>query len=216
MMRKFNSAKIWAGRIAVFVLLTAFCSLLTVYAQGGGIKGKVRNPKGGGIAGATVTARQDGKDVRSVRSDAKGNFVMEGLRSGVYNIVFDADGYSSGVKYGVEVEKKVRDLGDRLILGVDPGNQIILKGLVFFKEGFSVTGAEVTIEKVNADGSTKEITETFSDSSGEFAYRVPSSGISKLRVTAKYKAASASKEIEIGGPAIYRLAITLDISKSDK
>lgn len=214
-MFKFNFAKIRAGRIATFVLLTAFCSLLAVHAQTGGIKGKVRSPKGGGIAGATVTVRQDGRDIKTVRSDAKGNFIMEGLRPGVYSVVFDANGYSSGVKYGVEVESKVRNLGDRLILGVDPGNQIIVKGLVFFKEGFSLTGADVKIERVNADGSTKEITETFSDSSGEFALRLPS-GVSKLRVTAKYKDVTGTKEIEIGGPAIYRLAITLDISKSDK
>jgi hypothetical protein len=213
-MLKFNLSINQAGRIAVFVLLIAFCSVPT-FAQSGGIKGKVRNPNGGGIAGATVTARQNGKDVKSVRSDAKGTFVMQGLNAGVYNVVFDADGYSSGVKYAVEVEKGVRDLGDKLILAVDPGSQVILKGLVFFKEGFSLTGAKVKIEQVNTDGSTKELAETFSDSSGEFAFR-PRSGVSKLRVTAKYKDATGTKEIEIGGPAIYRLAITLDISKSEK
>lgn len=204
-----------AGRITVFVLLIAFCSMIT-FAQNGGIKGKVRNPRGGGIAGATVTARQDDKDIKTVRSDAKGNFLMQGLQSGVYSVVFDADGYSSGVKYGVEIrDKNVRDLGDRLILSVDPGTQVILKGSVFFKEGFSVTGAKIKVEQVNADGSTKDLTDTYTSSSGEFAFRPPT-GATKLRVTAKYKDASSTKEIEIGGPAIYRIAITLDISKSDK
>ena len=215
-MRKFKLAKNRAGRIAVFVLLTAFCSLLTVHAQNGGIKGKVRNNKGGGIAGATVTVRQDGKDVKAVRSDAKGSFVLQGLRSGVYSVVFDADGYSSGVKYGVEIKDKgIRDLGDRLILSVDPGTQVIVKGSVFFKEGFSVTGAKVEIEQVNTDGSTKNLSDTYTNSSGEFTLRPPS-GISRLRFTVKYKGTTGIKEIEVAGPAIYRLAITLDISKSDK
>ena len=202
--------------ILLLFLLSAVCLLPSVYAQGG-IKGKVRNNKGNGIGGSTVSARMNGKDVKTVTADSKGNFLMEGLKAGTYNISFDADGYSMGVKYGVEIKNgSVRDLGDRLILGVDQGTQVIIKGSVFFKEGTSLTAAKVELERVNDDGSTKSLGSTYSNYSGEFSFRPPP-GVKKVRVTAKYKGVEASKEIaDISGAGIYRTAITLDISRSDK
>jgi len=202
--------------VLLFFLLSAFCLLPSVFAQGG-IKGKVRNNKGGSIAGATVTARMSGKDVKTVKSDSKGYFTIQGLDAGTYNIVFDADGYSSGVKFGVQIrDGNVRDLGDRLILSVDQGTQIVVKGSVFFREGTSVTAAKVEIERVNDDGSTKSIGSTYTSSSGEFTFRPPP-GTTKVRVTAKYKGVSGSKVIsDIVNAGIYRTAITLDISRSDK
>ncbi len=203
-------------KIALLFLLSAFCLLPSVFAQGG-IKGKVRNNKGGSIAGATVTARLDGKDVKSVLSDSKGNFTMQGLEAGTYNVVFDADGYTAGVKFGVQIKNgNVRDLGDRLILAVDQGTQVIVKGSVFFREGTSVTAAKVEIERVNDDGSTKNLGSTYANISGEFTFRLPR-GATKVRVTARYKGVSGSKEIsDIVNAGIYRTAITLDISRSEK
>lgn len=198
------------------LLLSIFCLGSSAFAQGG-VRGKVRNPKGGSIAGATVTARLGGKDVKTVRSDAKGNFMMEGLEPGTYNIVFDADGYATGVKFGVQVRNgSMQDLGDRLILGVDQGSQIIIKGSVFFREGTSVTGAKVEIERVNDDGTTKKLGSGLTNISGEFTFRPPP-GTTKVRVTARYKGVSGAKEIsEIVNAGIYRTAITLDISRSEK
>jgi len=202
--------------IAVFLLVTAYLSPLTVSAQSGGIKGKVRTTSGSGIANAVVTVRQQGKDVKTVHADGKGNFTMQGLEAGKYNVVFDADGYASGVLFNVEVKSKAtRDLGERLILSVDAGSQAIVKGSVFYKEGTSVTGAQVKVERVNSDGSTKSIGTYYTDISGEFAFRQPGAA-AKFRITAKYKDASATKEIEVSNAAVYRLALTLDISKADK
>jgi len=200
--------------ILLFFLLSAFCFLPSVFAQGG-VKGKVRNVKGGAISGATVTARLDGKDVKTVTADSKGSFMMQGLRAGTYNVVFDADGYSTGVKFGVEIKNgSVRDLGDRLILAVDQGTQVIIKGSVFFREGTSVAAAKVELERVNEDGSTKSLGTAYTNISGEFTFR-HSLGASKVRVTAKYKGTSGSKEIsEIVNAGIYRTAITLDISRA--
>jgi hypothetical protein len=202
--------------ILLLFLLSAVCLLPSVYAQGG-IKGKVRNTKGNGIGGATISARLEGKDVKTVTADSKGNFLMEGLKAGTYNIAFDADGYAIGVKFGVDIKNgSVRDLGDRLILSVDQGTQVIIKGAVFFKEGTSMTGAKVEIERVNADGSTKDLGSTYSNYSGEFSFRPPA-GVTKVRVTARYKGVEASKEItDMVNAGIYRTAITLDISRADK
>ena len=196
--------------------LCAVCLVPSAFAQGG-VKGKVRNNKGSGIAGASVTARLSGKDVKTVRSDSKGNFSLQGLDEGTYNIVFDADGYATGVKFGVQVKDgSMRDLGDRLILSVDQGTQLIIKGSVFFREGTSVTAAKVELERVNDDGSTKDLGSTYTNVSGEFTFRPPP-GLTKVRVTAKYKGVSGSKEItDIANVGIYRTAITLDVSRTDK
>ena len=201
--------------ILLFFLLSAFCLLPSVYGQGG-IKGKVRNTKGGAIVGATVTAKLGTKEVKTVRSDSKGYFMMQGLDAGTYNVVFDADGYAAGVKFGVEIrDGNVRDLGDRLILSADQGDQVIIKGSVFFREGTSVPAAKVEIERINGDGSTKSLGSVYTNISGEFTFRPPP-GTTKVRVTAKYKGVSGSKDIsEIVNAGIYRTAITLDVSRSD-
>ena len=182
----------------------------------GGLKGKVRNSRGTGIPEATVTARQNGADVKTATANGKGEFVLDGLNAGVYNLVFDAKGYASGVLYNVEVKKnKVNDLGERLILAPDQGSLVIVKGSVFFKNGTSVVGAQVEIARVNADGSVKKVASGTTNISGEFTYRQPE-GTAKLRVTAIYNKTTASKDIEVSEPAIYRLAISLDIDRDAK
>jgi hypothetical protein len=200
----------------LFILLSAFCFLSSVFAQGG-VKGKVRNVKGAAIGGATVTARLSGKDVKTVKADSKGAFSMEGLEAGVYNVVFDADGYATGVKFGVEIKNgSVRDLGDRLILAVDQGTQLIVKGSVFYREGTSVGGAKVEVERVNDDGTTKNLGTVYTNLSGEFTFRPPL-GTNKVRVTAKFRGVSGSKEIsEMVNAGIYRTAITLDLGRGEK
>ena len=200
---------------------TAVCSAVMIFVVGiigqstGGVKGKVRTASGSGIADATVSARQNGNEIKSAKSDTKGNFVLDGLQPGKYNILFDAAGYSSGVLYNVEIRnKKVADLGERLILTRDPGQQIMVRGSVFFKEGFAVTGAKVQVERVNSDGTTTKLGSIFTNVSGEFTFRPDRP--SKLRVTASYKGVSGSKDIDVDEPAIYRLAISLDLSAADK
>jgi len=203
---------------ALVFFLAAFCLIPAAYAQStGGVRGKVRTVKGDGIANASVTARKSGKDVKSVTADNKGNFVLEGLESGVYNIVFDAPKYSAGVLYNVEVKKnKIHDLGDKnLILTPDQGLFVIVKGSVFYKEGVSLPGAKVEIEEMNADGTMRKLGSTLTNISGEFTYRKPE-GAAKLRVKASFKGVTAAKEVEVNSAAIYRLAITLDISRAEK
>lgn len=182
----------------------------------GGVKGKVRTASGNGIAGASVSVRQNGASVKSVDADSKGDFVIDGLTPGRYNVLFDARGYSSGVLYNIEVKKKqIRDLGDRLMLTVDRGTLVIVQGSVFYKEGTSATGAKVECEEILASGSTRKIGSTYSGGDGEFTFRMRE-GVSKLRITASMKGSSVSKELDIDQAAIYRLAITLDLSRKEK
>jgi hypothetical protein len=198
------------NRLAVLLLCLAFLTVAAAAQSTGGVKGKVRTTKGSGIPSATVTARKKGVDVKTTKANSSGDFVLDGLETGRYNVVFEAPGYSSGVLYNVEVSKnKTSDLGDRLILTPDQGNQIIVKGSVFDKQGFSVPGAKIEIERVNADGSVRTLGNTFTSSDGEFTFRPQSAA--KIRVTATYKGVTGTKDIDVDEPAIYRLAINLDI-----
>ncbi len=191
-------------------LILAASSVFAFAQESGGLKGKIRTAKGDGIASATVTARQNGEDVKSATADGDGNFVLENLKSGVYNLVFSKSGYRSGVIYNIEIKKRgLKNLGDRLILMVDQGSQVIIKGSVFAPDGRSVGGAEIKIEKILGDNSFKKVGSAMSSYSGEFTFRF-SEGAATYRITAKAKGTSASKEIEVGSAAIYRLAITLN------
>lgn len=222
-----NDMKFYSTIILFFTFL--FASSVSSFAQEtGGLKGKVRATNGAGIASATVTVRQKGEDIKSVTADAKGNFVLENLKPGSYNLVFSKNGYSSGVLYNVEVKKKkTGDLGERLVLSVDKGTQVIIKGTVFDQEGRSIPGVKVDIEKVLSDGSIKKIDSIYTSSGndpgvrggdgiarGEFTFRF-NEGAAKYRVTASMKDSTASKEVEVNSAAIYRLAITLNPNKSN-
>jgi hypothetical protein len=204
-------------QFTIFLLLTVYCLPFAANAQEtGGVKGKVRSVRGDGIAGATITARQKGEDIKSTKSDSKGNFELSGLEPGLYNFVFEKQGFGAGVKYNVEVKrKKIENLGDRLILSVDQGTLVLIRGSVFNQDGRSITGAKVELEKISADGSTRKIGSVYTNVSGEFAFRQPE-GTAKFRVTASARGASSSKEVEVDSPAVYRLAITLDLSKEEK
>lgn len=209
------------SRIVFLICLLIGVSGFAFAQDTGSVKGKVRTTKGEGIAGVKITARQNSQDVKSTTSDNKGNFELEGLKPGVYNLVFNKSGYSSGLMYNVGIQKKkTNNLGDRLILTIDQGTQVIIKGTVFDQDGRSVAGAKIEIEKVSSDGSTQKIGTTSTsyggepNARGEFTFKF-SEVAAKYRVTASVKGASASKEVEVSSAAIYRLAITLDM-KDDK
>ncbi len=202
-------------------IVIGLCAVMLVtaaesVAQTGGLKGRVRNNSGQGIANAVVTLTKGGSDVKSARSASDGGFEVNGVEPGFYGLRVEADGYASGTIYAIEVKKgKVRDLGDKLFLRVDQGNLVILRGSVFFKEGTSVTGAKVELERLDADGTAKEVASTTSSVSGEFIFRQPP-GAAKYRVIAKYKGVSGTKEIAVDNPAVYAVSISLDVSRQDK
>ena len=202
-------------RSITFLFFAFFAFSAVTFAQSGGVKGKVRAPNGKGISNASISVLLDGKEIKSATSDSKGEFEIAGLAKGKYNITFDAEGFSRGALHGVEIGSGIRSLGDKLVLSQDRGNFVILQGSVFFKEGSSVTAAKVDLKQVNADGSTKSLGTTYTGTFGEFAFRRPP-GTAKLRVTAKLKDASASKDIDVEEAAIYRVAITLPMSREDR
>lgn len=203
-------------KAALGFLAVTLIAAIAVAAQSGGLKGKVKSNSGQGIANAAVTLTQGSDDVKAVKSASDGSFEIKGIEPGHYGLRVDADGYATGSLFSVEIKKgKVRDLGEKLFLRVDQGTLVILRGSVFFKEGTSVTAAKVELERINPDGTTKEVGSTTSSVSGEFVFRQPA-GAAKYRVTAKYNGVSGTKEITVENPAVYRLAISLDLSSRDK
>ncbi|MBK9216801.1 MAG: carboxypeptidase regulatory-like domain-containing protein [Chloracidobacterium sp.] len=205
--------RIWFAASVLFAL----AAVTPAFGQTtGGVKGKVRDLKGTFIAGATIEARQGGEVVRSTRSNAKGDFVLDGLAEGMYNFAVDADGYSTGVMHNVEVKKKkVRDLGSRLMLSPDRGTQTFIRGIVFFKELLSLHGAMVELFAVNSDGSYRKVATGTSNQMGEFGFVQPGK-IKRFRVKATYKGISAEKTVETESPAVYRLTLTLDLSRAEQ
>ena len=211
-----NSSKLRSVSVLFGALLIFSTAAISVAAQQSGLKGKVRTNSGSGISGAAITVTKDGNDVKSTTSASDGGFQITGVEPGCYGLRVEADGYASGSLFSVEVKKnKIRDLGDKLFLRVDQGTQVILRGSVFFKEGTSVTGAKVVLEKVGADGKATDLGSTYSSVSGEFVFRQPAN-LGKYRLTAKYNGVTGTKEIEVENAAVYRLAITLDLSSKDK
>ena len=203
--------------VAVLLLLTAYCLPLIAHAQEtGGVKGKVRNMSDQGIADATIAARQKGVDLKTTKSNSKGEFQLNGLEPGIYNLAYEAKGYALSVQYNVEIKKgKIRDLGGRLILLVDRGSRVIVKGSVFFKEGTSAPGAKVEVESVAGDGTVRKLGEAMTDYMGEFTFSQPERA-AKLRFKASYKDGKGSKDIDVDSAMIYRLSVMLDISRPGK
>ena len=203
--------------IAAGVLLCACCLLSAADAQStGGVKGKVRNMNGEGIAGATVTARRDQRDSGSARTGKNGDFVIDGLQPGIYNFVIEAKGYATGIKYDVEVKPgKPHDLGGNLLLQVDRGSQVVIRGSVFYKDGTSVPACDVEVALVETNGETRKLTTLTTGISGEFSYRRPE-GKATYRFTSKCHGVTASRDLTVDSAAIYTTSVLLPINRGEK
>jgi hypothetical protein len=175
----------------------------------GSIKGKVK-AESGAAEGVRVTARQGEREVANATTDRKGQFEIAGLAPGRYSVTFRKAGLSVAEIKDVEVVAgKARSLGGDLVLPVDEGSLVFIKGGVFNEEGFSLRGAQIELARIAADGSTKKIDGRITTRSGEFAFRLPAQ-TARYRVTAKMDGrATASKDVEVDGAAVYRIALSL-------
>lgn len=198
-----------------FLLTLATLMLLftSLFAQGTGtLKGKVRTTEGKALSDVLITAKKDDKEIKSTKTNSKGEFSMT-LDEGKYNLVFTKKGYSLGILYNVAVVKnKTTDLGDRLILNIDQGTLVIIKGSVFNADGLSIPEAKVEIERISSDGTTKKLDSTYTNISGEFTFKFPEEP-ARFRVTATKDGISSSKEISVDMAAVYRLSIKLNVPK---
>jgi len=178
----------------------------------GSIKGKVR-VETGTAAGVTVVVRRGEKEVTRVTTEKNGDFIVSRLAPGMYGLTFRKPGLSIGSLEDIEVKAgKTRALGDRLILTIDEGSIAFVSGSVFSAAGRSVPNAKVELFKILDDGSTKKIDGRITTETGSFKFRLsPDPG--KYRVMVKTDGPDVSKDVEIDGAAVYRVALSLPPAK---
>jgi hypothetical protein len=79
--------------------------LLVAHAAGGRIEGKITDPKGAAIPGATVTiTNQTTNQTFSAITDGQGRYKVEALPAGAYSVSVSAKGFSNGIRDDVKVE----------------------------------------------------------------------------------------------------------------
>jgi len=191
----------------VLVLLTG-----AVFAQDrstGGIKGKVR-VETGSPSGVAVIVRQGEREVARGVTNKNGEFTVSRLAPGRYGVTFRKPGLSVGTIEDVEVKAgKARSLGDRLVLAIDEGSIAFIKGSVFNQDDRSVPNVRIELARIESDGSTRKIDGRVTNEIGSFVFRLTPEG-AKYRVTAKPdRGDPVSKDIEIDGAAVYRVALSL-------
>lgn len=201
-------------RITSALLLLTLLAFSGVAAQKskttGSIKGKVKTESGASAEGVRVTAQNGDNEVATAATDRKGQFEIAGLAAGRYNLTFRRSGLSVAEIKDFEVAAgKSRSLKGDLVLPVDEGSLIFVKGSVFTEAGRSIPGARVTLSRVEADGRVRKIDEHVSTESGSFAFRLPVQ-TARYRVTARMDGMTAdSKDVEVEGAAVYRVALSL-------
>lgn len=174
----------------------------------GAIKGKVR-VETGTPGGVTVVVRRGEKEVTRSTTDKSGEFLVSRLTPGVYGLTFRKPGLSIGSIEDVEVKAgKTRSLGDRLILTIDEGSIAFLSGSVFGADGRSVPNAKVELSRILEDGSTKKIDGRITTETGSFRFRLGPEP-AKYRVSVKTNGEPVTKDVEIDGAAVYRVALSL-------
>lgn len=175
----------------------------------GTIKGKVK-VEVGTPAGVTVIVREGEREIRQVSTDKNGEFVVARLAPGRYGLTFRKPGLSIGAIENVEVKAgKTRSLGDRLVLTIDEGSIAFIRGSVFNNDGRSVPNAKVELAKVMDDGTARKIDGRLTTETGTFVFRL-APDVAKYRVSVKVEGAEPiSKDVEIDGAAVYRVALSL-------
>jgi Carboxypeptidase regulatory-like domain len=194
----------------VFAMLVAMAGVSVGQDKSlGAIKGKVR-VETGTPGGVTVIVRRGETEVTHSTTDKNGEFLVSRLTPGIYGLTFRKTGLSIGSIEDVEVKAgKTRSLGDRLILTIDEGSIAFLSGSVFSAAGRSVPNAKVELFRILEDGTTKKIDGRITTETGSFKFRLsPEAG--KYRVSVKTDGPEPiSKEVDIDGAAVYRVALSL-------
>lgn len=194
---------------SVFLLLLLFC--LGASAQDkntASIKGKVKVERGS-AAGVAVILLQGDQELGRTTTDRKGEFTLGRIGPGTYSVKFRKPGLSVGTIDGVLLKSGQTRTFKDLFLSIDEGSIAFLRGSVFTDSGRSVPGVRVELFRILSENSTEKLDSRITGETGEFVFRVPPEA-AKYRLTLKAEgAAPASKDVEVDGAAIYRVALTL-------
>src|SRR6266542_4273842 len=92
------------GIVVLFFALTV--PLIIVHGTGGRIEGKVTDPKGAAVAGASVTISDEVNNQRfTTVTDSQGRYKVEGLAEGVYTVVISAPGFAEARKESIKLDE---------------------------------------------------------------------------------------------------------------
>ena len=96
----------YTKRLSLLLVATVFLvPLLIAHAAGGRIEGKITDPKGAAIPGATVTVtNQTTKQDFTAVTDNQGKYKVEGLPAGIYTVRVASKGFNEGRRGEVKVE----------------------------------------------------------------------------------------------------------------
>lgn len=205
------------GRILLGLALLAACVPASAQRPAqpttGGVRGRVR-VGAGTPEGVNVAVRQGEREVRETRTNAKGEFEIEGLEPGTYGLTFRKPGVQVG-RMNVEIKAgKVLTLPkDKLVLPVDEGAIAFIRGSVFDASGRAFGGARVELELLRGDGTAKKVDDRVTNGLGQFAFRTPPEP-ARYRVTAKADGMEpATAEVSVDSAAIFRVGLTLERRK---
>ncbi|HEU5240131.1 MAG TPA: carboxypeptidase-like regulatory domain-containing protein [Pyrinomonadaceae bacterium] len=173
----------------------------------GSIKGKVRVEKGS-PSGVVVTVMQGDREVSHATTDKKGDFVISHVSPGKYSVRFRKAGLSVGTIDDVVIKAgQTRSFKD-LVLPVDEGSVVFIRGSVFTEEGRSVPGVRVDLARVIDENSVQKLDSRITGETGEFVFRLPPD-VAKYRVTLKADGTEpAAKDVAVENAAVYRVALT--------
>jgi len=173
----------------------------------GSIKGKVRVEKGS-PSGVAVTVLQGDREVSHGTTDKKGDFVISHLSPGTYSVRFRKAGLSVGTIDDVVIKAgQTRSFKD-LVLPVDEGSLVFIRGSVFTEEGRSVPGVRVDLARVIDENSVQKLDSRITGETGEFVFRLPPD-VAKYRITLKADGTEpVAKDVAVENAAVYRVALT--------
>lgn|SRR5262245_49495326 len=173
----------------------------------GSIKGKVRVEKGS-PSGVAVTVMQGDREVSHATTDKKGDFVISHVSPGTYSVRFRKAGLSVGTIDDVVIKAgQTRSFKD-LVLPVDEGSLVFIRGSVFTEEGRSVPGVRVDLARVIDENSVQKLDSRITGETGEFVFRLPPD-VAKYRITLKADGTEpVAKDVAVENAAVYRVALT--------
>lgn len=200
--------------VTIRIFLAAFTLLVFAVAGVGQdkttatIKGKVRVEKGS-AGGIDVQLLQSEGEIARTTTNKGGDFVLSRVRPGTYSLKFRKPGLAVGTVDGVTVRAgETRKLGDNLFLQIDEGSITFIRGSVFTEDGRSVPNVRVELARVIDERSIQKLDYRITGESGEFVFRLPPN-TAKYRLTLKADGVEEfSKEVDVEGAAVYRIALT--------
>lgn len=188
---------------ACLILLAGVC---VAQDKTGTIKGKVRAERGS-AGGVAVILLQGDREVMRTTGDKNGNFVLSKIPPGTYSVKFRKPGLSVGTIDDVLLKGGQTRTFHDLILSVDEGSIVFIRGSVFAEDGRSVPGVRVDLARIIDEKSTQKLDSRITGETGEFVFRLPPD-VAKYRLTLKADGAeSTSKDVAVENAAVYRVAL---------